>query len=80
MATTQQPVYWSGTISKCNLCPQPLGDVDGGRAMYDVRIPAYGSWANVCYGCFQSYGCTLGTGLGQSYALQPDGRWLKTGD
>ena len=37
----------------------------------------YGSWANMCPACHRQYGRGLGTGAGQSYTKQTDGRWLK---
>lgn len=39
----------------------------------------YGSWANMCLTCHRKYGVGLGTGKGQRYTRQADGRWLKTG-
>lgn len=70
-------VVWEGTSEKCQLCGTDLGTV-----MYDVRLPTYGSWANVGDCCFRAHGCQLGTGHGQKYVLRkPQGgtepRWVK---
>lgn len=35
------------------------------EAVYDVRLPLYGSWGNVCETHFIDFGCTLGLGNGQ---------------
>jgi hypothetical protein len=67
-------VYWSGNHERCDICDKRIGTI-----MYDTRIPpAGGAWACVCPDCFSMQGCRLGTGLGQRYELQEDGRWLKT--
>jgi hypothetical protein len=46
--------------------------------MYDASIGG-GPWGNICKKCFKAFGCKLGTGYGQEYKLQSDGRWLKVG-
>ena len=40
-----------------------------------------GPWAIMCKACFPRHSLAnkLGTGLGQQYTKQTDGRWLKTG-
>lgn len=38
-----------------------------------------GPWANMCMTCHRRHGVGLGTGKGQRYTRQADGRWLKTG-
>lgn len=67
-----QPKYWPGTLSKCDQCGKPFGNL-----MFDAATPR--GWGNLCKPCFDMLGCTLGTGRGQEYTRQPDGRWLKTG-
>jgi hypothetical protein len=37
----------------------------------------YGPWANMHPETHEVYGVGLGTGRGQMYQKQPDGRWLK---
>lgn len=67
-----KPVYWLGTeIKTCQVCSGAMSTV-----MYDCRVPGMG-WANICHHCFTGYRCKLGTGLGQKYKKQTDGRWLK---
>lgn len=71
------PVYWVGGIGKdCQLCDKPYGPL-----MFDCSLAPIGStqWANVCYACFQENHLRIGTGLGQKYEMQMDGRWLKVG-
>ena len=46
-------------LPDCDLC------ADGTKAKYDVRLPHYGCWANVCEKHFKQEGCKLGTGYGQ---------------
>lgn len=65
-----QAVY-ADPPESCNLCN---GDFDG--VMYDARIPAVGSWANLCQKCFDRCGCQLGTGQGQKF-VQQDGKFVK---
>lgn len=49
-------------VPECDLC-----DLEGRTmlAFADARIPALGSWANVCARHFKLYDCALGTGCGQ---------------
>lgn len=66
--------FYAGTIpSACDLCKAPIIKVfvDGATRM--------GPWANMCVSCFRSVGRgRFGTGFGQRYKQQGDGRWLKT--
>jgi len=69
------PVYWSS----------PVGDKDDfGRAIGSEIIDGktcHGPWALMTPDSWRKMGGTggrLGTGLGQRYQLQADGRWLKT--
>jgi hypothetical protein len=39
-----------------------------------------GPWGLLCWLCWRGQGFALGTGTGQRYVQQPDGRWLKKGD
>ena len=66
-------VVWFGDITVCDFCKGPFrGDV-----MYDANLG--GPWGNVCQRCFDMHGCRLGTGFGQKYEKQKDGKWLKVG-
>lgn len=69
--------HWLGTLDEnCQVCEQPYVE-----KMYDaaLRLRNRQTWANCCAGCFESFGKGLGTGRGQEYTKQEDGRWLKTG-
>jgi hypothetical protein len=66
-------VYWTGPApTQCDICTAPITDafIDGKTRM--------GPWANMCRKCHVHLGVGLGTGKGQHYVKQPDGRWLKT--
>lgn len=60
-----------GTVEACDICTRPITAVfiDGKTAM--------GPWANMCVICHAGNGGKLGTGRGQRYEKQPDGRWAK---
>lgn len=68
----QQKVYWI----------TPLGSADDfgipfDKVMYDAKT-RMGPWANMAPSSFRTYGLgRLGTGFGQKYEKQADGRWLK---
>ncbi len=65
---------WVGRVEDCDVCHEYLKDV-----MYDANIRTFGMWGNICQRCFDYHRCRLGTGLGQKYERQSDGRWLKVG-
>lgn len=71
----KQPVYWvSPPPEKCQGCENDIEEV-----FYDGRT-RIGPWALMCPMCFYlgpGIGQT-GTGFGQKYEKQRDGRWLKT--
>lgn len=67
-----KPVYYAGAPEACDICRKPFGQM-----MYDGRTTS--GWANMCQRCFARHGYGLGTGKGQRYSKQEDGRWLKTG-
>lgn len=52
-------------IPQCDFCG------DGTPAVADARVPAVGSWANVCEFHFTFYGCKVGTGRGQYLTTEP---------
>lgn len=66
-------VYWTGDVpARCQLSGRPI------RSLFvDGRVPGTGSWALMTPGYFRGIGGTYGTGCGQLYQLQEDGRWLK---
>jgi hypothetical protein len=67
--------YWMGTLPEtCDTCGTPIIDI-----FYDAKTK-FGPWGCMCPTC-QTLGPglnKLGTGLGQEYKKQADGRWLKT--
>lgn len=70
--TPQQKVYWAGPVpTKCDLSGAPITHefVDGRTRQ--------GSWGNMHPDTHRIYGVGCGTGNGQRYRSQPDGRWLK---
>lgn len=50
---------------ECNFCNCRIVN-----KFYDAKIPSL-SWANLCPECFKGLECSLGTGLGQEYTLNP---------
>jgi hypothetical protein len=70
-----RPVYWLGSLDRCQTCRQDFNGV-----MYDAAIARFGGqWANICQECFDAHVCRLGLGRGQKYEQQDDGKWLKVG-
>lgn len=65
--------YWMGTISANDDFGDKIEDT-----FYDAKT-LQGPWAIMTPKSFRlkSYG-TLGTGFGQKYEKQADGKWLKT--
>jgi len=51
--------------TECQACHGTLGLI-----FYDCFVGQMGAWAIVCHGCFRSYKCKLGTGLGQKYSTK----------
>ncbi|MAH49539.1 hypothetical protein CMI37_27200 [Candidatus Pacearchaeota archaeon] len=56
----------------CDLCRRPI------RMIFIDGKTSSGPWGNMCPECHKSEGGGLGTGLGQRYEKQDDGRWEKT--
>lgn len=54
---------------KCDIHKLADGDPDF-EADYDVRLPAYGSWGNVCHRHFMEVGASLGMGKGQRLLIE----------
>ena len=77
MTYTPPPKYWSGRVRDTDDFGQPITTV-----FYDAKT-IRGPWAIMSPASFEKHRVTrdgaLGTGLGQQYTRQPDGRWLKTG-
>lgn len=69
-------VYWISPVpEKCDTCTTPIVGI-----FYDGKTTV-GPWACMCPSCFYMGPGVgkLGTGFGQEYKKQPDGRWKKTG-
>ena len=66
--------YWGGDApAQCDICQDKiLSEFVDGKTQQ-------GPWANMCRCCHKEHGCGLGTGKGQKYQKQNDGRWLKVG-
>lgn len=65
--------YWQGTEpARCEISGQRITAV-----FYDAKLPAAG-WAIMGLEAFARLRCETGTGHGQRYEKQEDGRWLKT--
>jgi hypothetical protein len=71
---TGKPRYWVGSFPKCDI---PGCDVTDLTAFVDGKT-RLGPWGNMCPGCWIEHGVgRLGTGFGQRYEKQADGRFLK---
>jgi hypothetical protein len=62
---------WLGEVKLCDICTKPIavGFVDGRTRM--------GPWACMCLMCHRSHGVGLGTGKGQQYQRNADGKFEK---
>jgi hypothetical protein len=72
----REPVYWIGNPVACDLCRKPFGEAVGVKIV-DGRLAVTGSWGILDLGCHRTHGVGVGTGKGQVYERQTDGRWLK---
>lgn len=63
-------VYHSNPPSTCDACEGAIGTV-----FSDARLQ--GRWGNFCHSCTQAHRIQFGTGRGQLYRKQADGRYLK---
>jgi hypothetical protein len=68
----EQEKYWFGKLP-----PNDDFGVPYEKIMIDGKTKQ-GPWANMTITSWRLHGCgKLGTGFGQKYKKQPDGRWLK---
>lgn len=66
-------VHWAGEPpTECQLSGRKIT-----TSFVDGRVPGHGSWAFMHPAYFKEYGGTFGTGRGQRYEKQENGRWLK---
>jgi hypothetical protein len=64
--------YWLGKLGTLDDFGRPYSNI-----MIDGKT-RIGPWANMCEESWRTYGVgKLGTGYGQKYQKQADGRWLK---
>lgn len=69
-------VYWISPLGGFDDFGDPY-DLNPGGIMYDAKTDL-GPWANMTEKSFKEHGPgRLGTGFGQKYVMQEDGRWLK---
>lgn len=63
--------YYIGAPEACDVCKAKIGDTftDGKTSM--------GPWANMCPSCHDDHGVGVGTGRGQTYKREADGRFAK---
>lgn len=71
------PKYWTGPPGECDF-RNPGDGLEHQMSVFVDGRTKHGPWANMCERCFVKHGVGLGTGSGQKYARQVDGRWLKT--
>jgi hypothetical protein len=72
--TKPSPVYWMGPVPQaCDMCGRPIGDT-----FIDGATRPQGRWGNLDLRCHRMHGVGIGTGKGQLYTKQDDGRFLKT--
>lgn len=66
-----KPKYWMGDVGEADDFGDPITDtvIDGATWR--------GPWAIMTPKSHRAYGCGFGTGQGQKYEKQADGRWLK---
>jgi hypothetical protein len=64
--------YWIGAVGPTDDFDDDIGDdfIDGKTTI--------GPWAIMTPASYRSFGIGLGTGRGQWYRRQADGKWLKT--
>lgn len=78
---SDKKIYWmSPAPIACDLIGHVGGthdDITETGVFVDGRT-RMGPWANMCQTCHDRHGTGLGTGNGQRYTRQDDGRWLKT--
>lgn len=56
--------------SECQLCSANIT-----TDFVDAKIPRFGRWGNVCLDCASAEDVKYGTGHGQQYQLQSDGKF-----
>jgi hypothetical protein len=63
---------WIGPApTDCDICHRQI------KKIFVDGATRQGPWGNMCLPCHSAFGVGLGTGKGQRYELQRDGRWAK---
>lgn len=78
---SDRKVYWQSPVpTACDLTGHVGGLHDNitERGEFVDGRTKMGPWANMCVRCHDRHGVGLGTGKGQRYTRQADGKWLKT--
>jgi len=69
-------IYWLSPLGRFDDFDDPY-DLSVGGVMYDAKTKM-GPWANMTEKSFCEHGVgKLGTGLGQKYEMQENGKWMK---
>lgn len=69
---SERPRYWTGHVDENDDFGHPIISI-----MYD-GMTRMGPWATMSETSWRQHGVgKLGTGYGQKYERQPDGKWLK---
>lgn len=70
--TDKTTVYYVNPPERCDVCEDRFTDGN----MVDGKT-THGPWGNMCTDCFMKIGVGIGTGKGQQYVREDDGRWRK---
>lgn len=69
----EREVYWQGAVGECDGCGW---DLNKESEFYDAKTK-HGPWGTLCAKCFDILGIGVGTGRGQHYRRQEDGKFKK---
>ena len=70
---------WLGKVPEsCDICHVDLIPAYTEGGTFIDGATKFGRWAFMCPTCHNWHGVGLGTGRGQKYQRQPDGKWIKT--
>ena len=75
---TASETYWGGKVpEQCDLMHHLEDEPHDIRGEFVDCATVFGPWAILCPACHVKYGLGVGTGRGQRYKRQGDGRWLR---
>lgn len=69
---TEPQKFWTGKVNEVDDFGKPIGSV-----FIDGKTTCGGQWGIMSQASHRRHGVGIGTGLGQVYEKQADGRWLK---